>query len=174
MAGLGSIPDDVKWRIAAEFSAQLPARYDRAFRDVVGKRYDEIEQEVWMEVAGAALAIAKNLSLPVGTAQELAETMRTVMIILFGPEFKSETLEISKDGAVIVIRRCPLIAGGYDAGADGDRTFRKCMAFTLTGVPLLNKDYTARFVRTMCSGDRQCEIKVAKGEPLLPDKTTKK
>jgi hypothetical protein len=174
MAGLGSIPDDVKWRIAADFSAQLPARYDRAFRDVVGKRYDEIEQEVWMEVAGAALTIAKNLSLPVDTAQELAETMRTVMIILFGPEFKSEMLEISKDGAVIVIRRCPLIAAGYDAGTDGDRTFRKCMAFTLTGVPLLNKDYSARFVRTMCSGDRQCEIKVAKGESLLPDKTTKK
>jgi hypothetical protein len=174
MTGLGSIPDDVKWRIAAEFSAQLPARYDRAFRDIVGKRYDEIEQEVWMEVAGAALTIAKNLSLPTGTAQELAESMRTVMVILFGPEFKSETLEISKNGAVIVIRRCPLIAAGYKAGTDGDHTFRKCMAFTLTGVPLLNKDYSSRFVRTMCSGDRQCEIKIAKGESLLPDKTTKK
>jgi hypothetical protein len=174
MAGLGSIPDDVKWRIAAEFSAQLPARYDRAFRSVVGKRYDEIEQEVWMEVAGAAFTIAKNLSLPVETAQELAETMRTVMVILFGPEFKSETLEISKEGAVILVKRCPLIAASYDTGTDGERTFRKCMAFTLTGIPRLNKDYSARFVRTMCSGDRQCEIKVAKSESFLPDKTTKK
>jgi hypothetical protein len=95
MAGLDSIPAEVKWRIAAEFSAQLPARYDRAFRSIVGERYNEIEQEIWMEVSGTALAIAKNLSLPVGTAQELAETMRTVMVILFGPEFKSEALEIS-------------------------------------------------------------------------------
>ena len=112
MAGLDSIPDDVKWRIAAEFSAQMPAHYDRAFRSTVGERYDEIEQEVWMEVAGTAFAIAKNLSLPVGTAQELAETMRTVMVILFGPEFKSETLEISKDGAVIIVQTLPAYCGG--------------------------------------------------------------
>ena len=38
----------MKWRIAADFSAQMPARYDRAFRSIVGKRYDEIEQEIWM------------------------------------------------------------------------------------------------------------------------------
>jgi hypothetical protein len=173
MAGLDSIPDDVKWRIAAEFSAQLPAHYDRAFRDTVGERYDEIEQEVWMVVAGSAFTIAKNLSLPFGTAEELAETMRTVMVILFGPDFKSETLKISKEGAVILVKRCPLIAAGYDAGTDGDRTFRKCMAFTLTGIPQLNREFSGRFVRTMCSGDRQCEIKVAKSELPHPDKKTK-
>ena len=173
MAGLSSIPDDVKWRIAAEFSAQLPARYDRAFRSIVGKRYDEIEQEIWMEVAGTAFTIAKNLSLPVDTAQELAETMQTVMVILFGPEFKSETLEVSKDGSVIIVKYCPILSAGYDSGSDGDRTFRKCMAFTLTGIPRLNKDFSARFVRTMCSGDRQCEVKVAKSEPPVPDKKTK-
>jgi hypothetical protein len=174
MAGLDSIPDDVKWRIAAEFSSQLPARYDRAFRSIVGERYDEIEQEIWMEVSGTAMTVAKNLSLPVGTAQELAETMRTIMVILFGPEFKSETLEVSKDGSVIIVKYCPILSAGYDSGSDGDRTFRKCMAFTLSGIPRLNRDFSARFVRTMCSGDRQCEIKVAKGGLPVPDKKPKK
>ena len=174
MAGLDSIPAEVKWRIAAEFSAQLPARYDRAFRSIVGERYNEIEQEIWMEVSGTALAIAKNLSLPVGTAQELAETMRTVMVILFGPEFKSEALEISKEGSVIIVKYCPLLAAGYDSGSGGDCTFGRCMAFTLSSIPRLNQDFSARFVRTMCSGDRQCEIKVAKSEPPVPGKKTKK
>ncbi|MGA8777755.1 hypothetical protein [Methanoregula sp.] len=36
---------------------------------------------------------------------------------------------------------------------------------TLSAVPLLNKDYSARFVRTMCTGDRQCEIKIEKKPP---------
>jgi hypothetical protein len=174
MAGLSSIPDDMKWRIAAEFSATLPALYDRAFRDTVGERYDEIEQEVWMEAANIIFAIAKSRALPVDTAQELAETLSTVMVILFGPEFKIETLEVSQDGAVIIVRRCPLIAASYNNGTDGDRTFRKCMAFTLSGVPGLNKDFSARFVRTMCTGDRQCEIKVAKSKPREPDKNSKK
>jgi hypothetical protein len=165
MTGLSSIPDKVKWRIAAEFSAQLPALYDRAFREAVGDNYDEMEQEIWMEVAKIAFAIAKNLALPVGTAKDMAETIRIIMVILFGPGFKSETLEISKDGAVIIVKRCPLLSEGYDIGSDGDRTFRKCMAFTLTSLPLLNKNFSGRFVRTLCTGDRQCEIKIQKSEP---------
>jgi hypothetical protein len=174
MAGLDSIPDTVKWRIAADFSAQMSARYDRAFRSIVGKRYNEIEQEIWMEVAESAVTLARNLSLPVGTAQDLAETMRTVMVILFGPEFRSETIEVSKDGSVLIIRYCPLLSAGYDSGSDGERTFCKCMAFTLSSIPRLNRDFSARFVRTMCSGDRQCEFKVAKSGPTVNDKITKK
>jgi hypothetical protein len=171
---ISSIPDEVKWRIAAEFSAQLPALYDRAFRDTVGDRYDEMEQEIWMEVAKIAFSIAKNLSLPVSTARDLAETMRIIMVILFGPGFRSEALEVSKDGAVIIIKRCPLLSEGYDIGADGTRTFRKCMAFTLTSLPLLNKNFSGRFVRTMCTGDRQCEIKIQKSEPAMSKAPAKK
>ncbi|HII98258.1 MAG TPA: hypothetical protein HA272_03095, partial [Methanoregula sp.] len=74
MTGPSSIPDDVKWQIAAEFSAQLPALYDRTFRTAVGRQYDRLEEEIWMEAARFALAVAKNLSLPVSTAQDLAET----------------------------------------------------------------------------------------------------
>jgi hypothetical protein len=169
MAGPGSVPDEIKWRIAAEFSSTLPALYDCAFRDVVGERYDEIEQGVWVEASKIIMHIAKSRSLPTGTAQEIAETLSTVMVILFGPEFKTETIEVSKTGAVIIVRRCPLIAAGCTTGTDGDRTFPKCMAFTLSGVHGLNRDFSARFVRTMCAGDRQCEIKVAKNEPPEPD-----
>ena len=115
MADLNSIPDETRWRIAAEFSATLPALYDHAFRETAGERYDEIEQEVWMEAAKIIVDIAKSLSLPTGTAQDLAEAMRVVMVILFGPEFKSEALEVSKDGAVIIIRRCPLLLNGSDS-----------------------------------------------------------
>ena len=174
MIGKGSIPDDVKWRIAAEFSAQLPAFYDRAFREIAGSRYDEAEQEVWMEVSRKIFYIAKELSLPVNSPADLAETIRIILVILFGPEFKSETLEVSKDGAVIIIRRCPILSESFEAGTGGSRTFRKCMAFILTGTPRLNREFTARFVRTMCTGDRQCEIKIARNEPEKPVPAAKK
>jgi hypothetical protein len=164
----------VKWRIAAEFAAQLPALYDHAFRPALGTRYDEVEQEVWIAMAKSALSVARTLSLPVNTPQDLAETMRMVLLLLFGPEYKSETLEVSKDGAVIIIRRCPLLSKGYDTGTGGERTFRKCMTLVLTGIPTLNKEYSARFVRTMCTGDRQCEIKVAKNETAPPGTPVRK
>jgi len=172
MPDLKSIPDEVKWRLAAKLAALLPALYDRAYRGVVGERYDEIEQEIWMELSRMALDIARDLSLPTSNAGELADSLRLVMGILFGPDYKSETLEISKGGAVVLVKRCPLPASSLERGAEDTSTFHKCMALTLTTVPLLNKGYSARFVRTMCTGDRQCEIKIEEVKP--PDKAEHK
>jgi len=173
MTGIRDIPEETRWRLAAEFAAQLPFLYDAAFRPVVGGRYDEIEQEVWMQLSHTAAVIARDLSLPVGTAQELAETMRIVMVILFGPGFRNEALDVSPDRSVILVKQCPFIEHALVSGSKGDPVFRRCMAFTLTAVPLLNNTFSARFVRTMCTGDRQCEIKVEKAAGLITDKKRK-
>jgi hypothetical protein len=164
MTDINKIPPDVKWKLASGCAARLPALYDAAFREIVGKRYDEIEQVVWMELSRTVFEVVHTLSLPTGSAEDLAETLRTVMIVLFGPGFKSESLRVSEDRAVIVVKRCPLIDEGATLGTGGARTFHKCMALTLTAVPHLNKKYSARFVRTMCDGDRQCEIKIGESE----------
>jgi len=170
MPDLRSIPDDVKWRLAAECAARLPALYDVAFRKVLGERYDEIEREIWIELSCRAVAIARDLALPVANAHDLAESMRTVMIILFGPDYKSETIDVSDEGSVILIKRCPFLDTGYEIGASGEHTFPKCMALTLTSIPALKKDYSARYVRSMCTGDRQCEIKISpEKKPEAPE-----
>jgi len=161
MPDLKSIPDEVKWRLAADCAARLPALYDVAFRKVLGDKYDEIEQEIWIELSRRAVTIARDLALPVKNAHDLAESVRTVMIILFGPDYKSETIDISDAGSVILIKRCPFIDTGHEIGARGEHTFPRCMALTLMTIPGLKKDYTARYVRSMCTGDRQCEIKVS-------------
>lgn len=174
MPDLKSIPDEVKWRLAAKLTALLPALYDRAYRGVVGKKYDEIEQEIWMELSCMALGIVRDLSLPTSNASELADSLRIVMAILFGPDYKSETLEISKEGAVILVKRCPLPESRFTSESGDLTTFHKCMAITLTTVPLLNKNYTARFVRTMCTGERQCEIKIEEVKQPDADELRKK
>jgi hypothetical protein len=157
---LKSIPDGVKWRLAAQLAALLPALYDTAYRGVVGEKYDEIEQEIWMEISRMASDIVHDLSLPDNNAGQLADSMRIVMGILFGPDYTAETLEISNSGAVVLVKRCPLPDSRLEREAGDPSVFHKCMVLTLTTVPLLNKGYSARFVRTMCTGDRQCEIKI--------------
>jgi hypothetical protein len=174
VAGITPIPDDVRWRLAAEFSAHLPALYDAAFRPKMGEEYDRAEQEVWIAAARSVFAIAKTLSLPVKTPTDLAGSMATVLEILFGPGYKSEVLELSGDRAVIVLRRCPLMEQGRHAGVGGDCTFTKCMALVLSAIPQLNGEYSARFVRSMCTGDRQCEIKIARETPKKDKKNEKK
>jgi hypothetical protein len=166
MPALKEIPGEVKWKYAAQCAATLPAMYDIAFSRTLGKKYEALEQEIWMELARSVQTIAHDLSLPVSTAHELAQSIRTATTILFGPEYGSEALELSGDNVVIIIKRCPFLIHGHMPAADHAHAFSRCMALTLTAVPLLNKKYAARFVRTMCTGDRQCEIKIEiKPEP---------
>lgn len=161
MIELKDIPEEVRWKLAAEFAGRLPMLYEAAFRPVTGDRYDEIEQEIWMELSWTAMEIARALSLPTGTAQQLAGTMQIILTILFGPGFSGEPIEVSADRSVIRMKRCPLIHYPVAGEPAVHPAFGKCMAFALTAVPRLNKKYSARFVRTMCSGDRQCEITIA-------------
>jgi len=162
---LRAVPDDTKWRIATHYAAHLAAIYENVFRPVIQNRYDELEQEVWMHMAHFSSEIAKSLTLPVDTARDLAESLRLVTTIVFGPDLKEEILEVGKDGAVIIIRRCPLITG---ESFSTNGPFHRCMAFTLSSLKKMNPDYSSRFVRAMCMGDRQCEIKIE------PDKESQK
>jgi len=172
MAGAHEIPEEVRWQLAARLVTRLPAAYDAAFRPVLGQQYDELEQEIWMELAGMAYAAARDLGLPTRTAKDLAGTLRTILYIFFGPEFSAEALEVAQDRAVIIVKRCPFHTGAMEAGGGGNDcpVFRRCMAFTLTAVPLLNPEFIARFVRTLCTGDRQCEIKIEKKPVEEPKK----
>jgi len=162
MPDLKDIPDAVRWKYAAGCAARLPALYEIAFHEAVGEKFGALEQEVWMELARIVQTIVEECSLPVRNANEIAHAMQIATIVLFGPEYGGEVMEVSDDRAAIIIRRCPFLYHSFSLSANHERTFARCMALTLTGVPLLNKNYTARFVRTVCTGDRQCEIKIEK------------
>ena len=155
-----SVPDATKWRIATRYIMHLAAMYERVFRPALGDRFDALEQEVWMQMVRFFAENARSLRLPSGSAMELAESLRMVSSIVFGPDSKEEIIRIGDDGAVIVIRRCPVIVHDNGISASGDGMFHRCMAFTLSFQNAMNPRYSARFVRAMCMGDRQCEIRI--------------
>jgi hypothetical protein len=134
--------------------------YERAFRPVIKDRYNELEHEIWIEMAKFSGEIARSLRFPVETARELAASLRWVTTMVFGPGSKEELLEIGKDSAVIIIRRCPLLMNDHGLSSSGEGIFHRCMAFTLTTQKTMNPNFTSRFVRAMCMGDRQCELKI--------------
>jgi hypothetical protein len=173
MRDLRSIPDDVKWRISAKGAARLPAMYEVVFSPVVGDRYDELEQEIWVGFSKFGFDIARSLQLPVTSADEIARSMSIVRAILFGPDYKDEVMEVGDDGSVVIVRHCPFVAEAAGIGASPDRAFKRCLAFTLSTQKSLNPKYKSRFVRAMCMGDRQCEIKVDKEEEGKKKETKK-
>ncbi|MGB7994348.1 hypothetical protein [Methanoregula sp.] len=169
MPDLKDIPDTARWKFAAECAAKLPALYEIAFREALGNKYDTLEREIWMEIARMIREVVHTCSFPVKTAPEIARSIQQATIILFGPEYGGETIELADDNAVVLIKRCQFLVHSHSLAADHEHTFSRCMALTLTAVPLLNGNYTARFVRTMCTGDRQCEIKIGK-KPVSKEK----
>ncbi|MDD1701887.1 MAG: hypothetical protein LUQ31_02755 [Methanoregula sp.] len=162
MPDLKDIPDASRWRYAAGCAATIPALYEIAFREEEGKKFAEIETDIWAELGRRVATIAHECSLPARDAPEIARAVQAALVVLFGPEYGGEVLEHPGDRAVIVVRRCPFLYHSHMLDADHDRMFSRCMAFVLTAVPHLNKQYSGRFVRTMCTGDRQCEIKIEK------------
>ncbi len=160
MRDLRSIPDDVKWKISAKGAARLPAMYEVVFSPVAGDRYDELEQEIWVEFSKFGFDIARSLQLPITSAEDLAQSMSIVRAILFGPDYKDEVMEVGDNGSVVIVKHCPFVAEAAGMGASPDRAFKRCLAFTLSTQKNLNPNYKSRFVRAMCMGDRQCEIKV--------------
>ena len=173
MRDLRSIPDDVKWKISAKGAARLPAMYEVVFSPVAGDRYDELEQEIWVEFSKFGFDIARSLQLPITSAEDLAQSMSIVRAILFGPDYKDEVMEVGDDESVVIVRHCPFVAEAAGMGASPDRAFKRCLAFTLSTQKSLNPEYKSRFVRAMCMGDRQCEIKVDKEEEGKKKETKK-
>ena len=173
MRDLRSIPDDVKWKISAKGAARLPAMYEVVFSPVAGDRYDELEQEIWVEFSKFGFDIARSLKLPITNAEDIAQSMSIVRAILFGPDYKDEVMEVGDNGSVIIVKHCPFVAEAAGMGASPERAFKRCLAFTLSTQKNLNPNYKSRFVRAMCMGDRQCEIKIDKEEEAQKKETKK-
>ena len=44
--------------------------------------------------------------------------------------------------------------------------FSRCLTFSVATIEILNPEYTLRFVRSMCMGDKSCEKKIVKKETV--------
>lgn len=160
MPDLDSVPDRIKWLIAAHLAASLPVQYDLVFRHTMGDRYDEMEQEIWIAVGRQARTVADSQQLPSDTAGDIAVTLMVVSSIFFGPEFREETIAIDPEKAVILMKKCPFLLCELEARQPTDLFFHKCLAFSISAVESLNPAFTLRFVRSMCMGDKNCEMKI--------------
>ena len=160
MVDLRDIPEGTRWQITTRILSSLPVMYDLAFREAVGGKYDELEYQVWLELGKDAVDIAKAFHLPVATAAELAGDLRLITRIIFGAEFRYEVLEISEDRATLLTRTCPFLGSAHEYGGTAKHLFPKCLAFSVAVVETLNPKFTARFVRSLCMGDRSCEMAV--------------
>ena len=167
------IPEEARWQLSARIAATLPVIYRAAFVDIIGDKYDRIEQQVWVVLAQEAKSLAKTYRLPVGTAKDLASTLDIITTIFFGPEIKSEQVAFDEDRAAILVKRCPLMLREESVYGEPGAAFNRCLAFSIAAVEALNPAYTLRFVRSTCQGDRNCEMKIARKDVVEAEEEAK-
>ena len=138
--------------------------YDFVFRERIGEQYDELEQDIWIEIGKQSKEVAGALRLPLNTAPDIAEAHRVIATIFFSADYAVEHIAIAEDRSVLRVTRCPFIFREIEVRGRTGPLFSRCMTFAITSVEALNPDYTLRFVRSMCMGDRTCELKVVKKE----------
>lgn len=170
MAAENGIPDAAKWLIASRLASRLPVMYDIAFRNKVGEEYDQIEQDIWVETGKEAKSVADAFKLPVKTAPDLADTYRTISKIFFSPDYNTEHIRVEGDKSVVRVSKCPFIFREMEMRGYTEPLFSKCMAFSIAAVEALNPEYSLRFVRSMCMGDKACEMKIVRKETLSKEK----
>ncbi len=78
---------------------------------------------------------------------------------LYGPEFRFEMLEETKDRAVGRVFGCPMLNRAREMGLDPEIVALKaCMTFSKSAVENINPGYTHKLNANMCSGDRYCDM----------------
>jgi hypothetical protein len=160
------ITDEARWKVASRLAAALPVMYDVVFRETVGEKYDDMERDIWIEIGKEAKLVADAFRLPVKTPGEIAGTFQTVATIFFGPDWVRDRSEIGDDRAVLVTKRCPFQIKEAEIRWRPDLHFHKCLVFSVIAVENLNNEYTLRFVRSMCMGDKHCEMKIMRKETV--------
>ncbi len=163
------IPPELKWQVVSRLFTSLPVMYDITFRDTVGDRYDALEHQVWIHLAGEAKAFAESANLPAGNAGEIMDTLRIIFLVFFGPDLRTEEIPINAERSVLMIKRCPFIARELAMRGGTECLLSRCLAFSIATVEVLNPGFTLRFVRSMCTGDRTCELKIIRREDAEKD-----
>jgi hypothetical protein len=118
-----------------------------------------------------AKEIALACNLKVSPPPKLAGTLLEILKVLFGTEFRGEVLELSEERSVLLIKLCPFLMRCRELGESPSVVFHPCMAFSISAIESLNKEFSLRFIRGMCMGDKNCEIRIARRESLERDDT---
>ncbi len=159
MVSIEDIPAEKRWEIAARSASAMPLMYDMHFRKIVGEKYDEIEKLIWIEGGKEVKNLVTALGLHSDNAIEINETFGIIGTILFGPEFKFDIIEETKNRVVGKVIECPILNRAREMGLDPETVALKaCMTFDKSAVENLNPKYTHRLNANMCIGSRYCEM----------------
>ena len=162
MADTERIPIEARWRIATRSVSALTMGYEMALETALGEQYAGIVERVWRERGADAGVYASAFGMPVRNAREIAEALRAISRVVYGPEFETRLMRSSDDVAVVYTLECPLLNCTREMGGEPERACTSCRAFASAAVEGMNPAYALQFRSGMCLGEDHCQMNIAR------------
>ena len=161
MVNVKDIPYVTRWRMANHVLTRLvvalgdgsDANDVSAFRD---RMYSEMGQEI--------LSIANRYGMKRDDASHLVQTLGTISVILFGPEFETRYIEGFPEEAIIRLTECAMFRDESAHGISPSQVNNVCQAYVRHAIEALNPEFTVTISRARCRGDSFCEMIIGRKE----------
>lgn len=159
--------------MAARFFVGLQLAYDSAFRRIGGSLYEhtgrEIASHAWHEAAKIQASLVRELRLPSGDAVEVAEAFRSLMGVVFGPEWEEcDMTPTEGDGVLLKVHTCPILTAARQTAVRNADVASLCVSYCTETVRLINPRYGLYYLNGMCAGDAFCQMRILAASDAKP------
>jgi hypothetical protein len=154
MVRVKDIPHATRWLMATHVLTRTVLALGREPADDLSAFRNEVCAELGDEIR----QIADRYQMPRGHAADLVQTLGTISVILFGPEFETRYIEGFPDEAVIRLTGCAMFREESAHGISPTHVHRVCHAYVASAIEALNPAFTISVTRARCSGDSFCEM----------------
>ena len=154
MVRLKDIPHAIRWRMATHVLTRTVLALGGDSADAV----PVFRERVFSELGDEIRQIADRYQMPREHAADLVQTLGTVSVVLFGPEFETRFIEGFPDEGVIRLTECAMFREESAHGIDPAVVNRVCQAYVASAIEALNPAFTISVTRARCRGDAFCEM----------------
>lgn len=158
MVRVKDIPPATRWLMATHVLT-------RTVLALGGEPADEVaafRKNIFKELGDEIRQIADRYQLPREHAADLVQTLGTVSVVLFGPEFETRFIEGFPEEAVIRLTECAMFREESAHGISPTSVNQVCQAYVGSAIEALNPAFTISVNRARCSGDSFCEMIIAR------------
>jgi hypothetical protein len=154
MVRVKDIPHATRWLMATRVLTRAVLALGREPADDLSAFRNELCAEIGDEIR----QIADRYQMPREHAADLVQTLGTISVILFGPEFETRYIEGFPDEAVIRLTGCAMFREESAHGISPAHVNRVCRTYVASAIEALNPAFTISVTRARCSGDSFCEM----------------
>ena len=154
MVRVKDIPHDTRWLMATHVLTRTVLALGGGPDDDVSAFRNRVFAALGDEIG----KIADRYQLPREHAADLVQTLGTISVILFGPEFETRYIEGFPEEAVIRLTGCAMFREQSAHGISPAQVNRVCQTYVASAIEALNPAFTITVTRARCSGDSFCEM----------------